>query len=192
MQRFPFEGFIEGYVVNFLKHNYWKISHLYGAAGFEDGISEAKLTYCRLIRRLEKNGHTIENDKHFMSLFKTAWTRYFIDLARKDSKKLETPLQDLIKEEGDEDFILNLTNASMTHNTGYFEIVLEQAPIEVQQVFSLLFSAPKEVIDLATESWSFSNRDSTLVGNAFLCKLLGYDPKKINLPEKVKEYLLTE
>ena len=77
-EQFPFTGPIEGYVKNFLKRNQWKVQH---TLDFEDCVSEAKLTYIRLIRRLEKNNSKVENAKHFMSLFKTAWGRYFIDLA---------------------------------------------------------------------------------------------------------------
>jgi len=188
-EKFPFSGPIEGYVKNFLRKNHWRVQHI---LDFEDSVSEAKLTYVRLIRRLEKNGHEVENAKHFMSLFKTAWSRYFIDLSNKDTKKLETPFAEFANEDN-EDWLLNSAWMSgYSVNTGYFEIVMRQAPTEVQQVLNLLLNTPKEVLDIAALSWSTSGRDTTILGNAFLCKMLGYDSSKTNLVSKVKLYLTTE
>jgi len=188
-EKFPFSGPIEGYVKNFLRRNHWKVQH---TLDFDDSVSEAKLTYIRLIRRLEKNGHKVENAKHFMSLFKTAWGRYFIDLSNKDTKKLEKPFRDFATEDND-DWLLNSEWMSGSCiNTGYFEIVLAQAPKEVKQVLNLFLNAPKETLELAASSWSSSGRDTTILGNAFLCKMLDYDPSKINLVSKVKLYLMTD
>ena len=188
-EQFPFSGPIEGYVKNFLRKNQWKVQHI---LDFEDCVSEAKLTYVRLIRRLEKNNCKVKNAKHFMALFKTAWGRYFIDLAHKDSKKKETPFREFATEENDDWLLDSEFMSEYSINTGYFEVLLQQAPTEVKQVLDLLLDAPKDALVDASTAWSSNAKDTTILGNAFLCRMLGYNASEVNLVAKVKLYFTSE
>jgi hypothetical protein len=184
IKRFSFEGPIEGYVHNFLAHNFWKIKNI---MDYEDALQEARFLFCILLKRLEKSKSFVENDAHLMSLFKTAWGRYFITLSNKNTKYKETPFTNLISEESDNsDWVLNEAElAGFDINSGYFECLLSKVSGEVREVLCLLINVPQHLLKEAEEAYRGKNM------NAFLCKALG-KPSGIDLVGKVKQYFLSD
>jgi len=186
---YSFEGPIEGYVVNFLQKNYWRVKNYFD---YEDALQEARYTFTLLLRRMEKNGSIIENAKHLMSLFKSAWTRHFHTLSKRDTKRIDFAISNYTKEDHDDWLIDSINLASSSQNLGFLEITIEQAPSEVRQVLNLLLSAPKEVLSMAVESWGTKNKRNSRITNEFLCHMLGYNHKEIDLIKNTQSYLLSD
>jgi len=186
---YSFEGPIEGYVINFLQKNYWRVKNYFD---YEDAVQEARYTFTLLLRRMERNNSLIENAKHLMSLFKSAWTRHFHTLSNRDTKRIDFAISNYTTEDHD-DWILDSINLdASSHNLGYLEVVIDQAPKEVRQVLNLLLTAPKEMLGMAVESWGNNNKRNSTITNEFLCRMLGYNHKEIDLIKNVRNYLLTD
>lgn len=180
-----FTGSIEGYTKNFIKANLWKVDKLYD---YDDILQEAREQFLRTIQRMEANGDTIQNEKHMMSLYKTSFSRHFITLCNRTTKvSVEQNMSGFTTDDDTLDFESLIGS---DENTGYLECLVDQAPKEVEQVFNLLFNTPVEVLNIAINAWNGQNKKGAGVGNCFLCKMLGYDPSKVNLVAKVKNYLL--
>ena len=188
MEKFvpEFTGNIEGYTKNYINRNLWKVDKLYD---FDDVMQEAREQFIRTVKRMEANGDEIKNEKHLMSLYKTSFSRHFITLCNRSTKfSVEKSMCTFLTGD-DEDFDLECLFGE-EQDVGYLACLLEQAPKEVKSVLNLMFNAPAEILELACKAWNSSNRKSAGEGNVFLCSMLGYDPNKINLVEKVKEYLI--
>lgn len=175
-----FEGPIEGYVVNFLAKNYWRVERTQSR---EDMKQEAYLIFLRVAG---KYAGEIETPQHFMSLFKTAWFNHFTDFANQDTaaRVLVQPGV-YVDEEGGE---VTLENPGDSDNDGYLSVLLAQAPREISMVLSLFLNAPQELLDLALAGWHGrgdrrrKNGDSRKV-----CQLLGL-PTDRDILQEVKEY----
>jgi hypothetical protein len=127
-----FAGPIEGYVHNFLKTNFWKVSR---SMEYEDCIQEARLVFLECKSRYP----VVDNPKWFMSLFKRAWFTHFVDLASSDTKAKaevtefdETPVLESVV--GDD-------------HPGMVLMMIEKAPQEIKSVMALLINAPTELIE---------------------------------------------
>lgn len=180
-----FSGPIEGYVTNFLRTNYWRVQHF---MEWDDILQEAKFTFVVLQHRLEKNGSVIENERHFMELFKTAWTRHFTTLSLRDTKFRRcisaTDFEYEDEEFSEGDFIESAVGD--LDNDGQLMCMIEEAPSEVKQVISLMLNAPSEILDAAKAAW----RDQGKRGetNRFFCRMLGHDHNKTDLIKMVKDH----
>lgn len=182
-----FTGSIEGYTKNFIKANIWKVDKLYD---YDDILQEAREQFLRTIKRMNANGDTIQNEKHMMALYKTSFSRHFITLCNKATKV--SVEQNMSGFSMDSETALDFEALiGSDENGGYLECLVDQAPKEVQQVFNLLLNTPTEVLDIAIKAWNSQNKKGAGIGNNFLCKMLGYDPTKVNLVDTVKNYLIS-
>lgn len=128
----------------------------------------------------------VDNDAWFMSLFKRAFHTHFTDLANLSTRESSaTSFTDLQIED---DLILEGVVGSTSISYEFLELI-EKAPAEVATVLSLLFNAPKEVLDLAHEAWRAAGKKKP-EGNQFLCSMLGLDHTKMNLPKAVENYFI--
>lgn len=154
----PFKGPIEGYVVNKLQGQYWRVeatmSHL-------DCLQEAFLVYDKCCREYP----TVE-PKHFMALFKTSWARRFDDLSAADSKHRSTG-RSLCTDDG---AVLDVVGD--LDNQGMLKTMLRQAPSEVRAVLTLLSDCPSELLDLALSGWRQQGH-ACRGGNAQVAAFLG-------------------
>jgi hypothetical protein len=163
-----FKGPIEGYVVNYLSANYWRVKN---NMEYEDMMQEAQVVYLRLVRKYPD----IDTPQHFMALFKTSWGNHFVDFTNKETNAralmYENQFQDV------EDTMSNFMSSIMgdSNNNGYLLILIKEAPAEVRQVLSLFLNAPSEILDLASKAWKDGGRNQDY-GNNMLCKLLGIEP----------------
>lgn len=130
------KGPVEGYVVNFLTKNHWKIAR---TCPREDALQEAYCIFLRIKRRYPE----LDTPQHFMALFKTAWFNQFTDLANLDTRqRAECAMP--VDAEGNE---FELTGS--TDNDGMLAVMIREAPREVTMVLSLLLNAPQELLDAA-------------------------------------------
>lgn len=174
---------VKPYVENFIRRHKWKLERTMTEGEIRH---EAMVMFFDLVRRLTRRGIKIDNERHLMALFKTAWTRRFTTFTNRDTvQKTEILLSDLnidVLSETDTsgDDALDLVSARHNENMGFFERLLDEAPQEVKQVLLLLLAAPQEVLQMI-----FANRNFT---NCRLCELLGYDPKTTDLVKAVHKY----
>lgn len=163
-------GPIEGWTVNFVAKNLWKVARTQQR---DDVMQEAYEVFMRVCRRYPE----VEDAPHFMALYKTSWVRHFTDLANADTADRVTTGMTVQRrgageeDEGDErDFV------GATDNDGALSVLIRQAPAEVKAVINLFLSAPQEILDMALAGWS-DRRDARYAtgGSRRLCRLLGLD-----------------
>lgn len=179
-----FEGAIEGYVVNFLRTNYWRVQ---GSMEFQDCMQEAHYLFLRLAQRYG----VLDTPQHFMALFKRSWHNHFTNLSNTDTKfRVEVSDSQLASEEGDATYISIVESlVGETECSGYLLVLLQQAPSDVRTVLSFFMAAPQEVVESAFSAWRSSRRKKE-GGNNMLCQLLGFAPGT-DVLGRVAEYFKT-
>ena len=160
-----FKGAIEGYLVNFLRRNYWKVE---ASMTCEDVMQEAFIVFLRVSRKYED----VTEAKHFMSLFKTAWSNQFTNLAVADSELREFPCLSQVGAEDQEEQEGVYEAAGELDCGGAVLIALEQAPSEVKEVIRLLVSAPVELLEMIHAAWRGSGKHVG-TGNNLINRALG-------------------
>lgn len=169
-------GPIEGYVVNFMKRNQWRVqSHM----EYEDCIQEAYYIFLRLKHKYGR----LDTPQHFMALYKTTLTNEFNDLVAKSVKYRVEVLEN--KLDGYYDMLID-TVAGDSNNDGELSIMMEQAPGEIKLVLQLMLTAPVEVLEMFAGSWKQRGKTKEF-GNAHLCEILGL-PKKTNIIDAFTDY----
>ena len=162
-----FKGPIEGYVVNFMRKNYFKVQRTLERA---DVLQEAYVVFLRVKAKYPD----VEGAPHFMALFKTSWYHRYTDLANADTaQRFMVQHHVYQQEDGGE---LGADCLGETNNDGELAVMLRQAPNEVTQVLNLFLSAPQELLDLALGSWKGRDRRCQAGGSKRICSLLGISP----------------
>lgn len=165
------EGSIEAYSKKYIQRNMWKFYYM----GYErdDILHEAVIVFCDC---RDKYVNKVTEPAHFMALFKTSIHNRFLEIASESIAKKEFE----VFNEEDEYTLDRVIDEEST-----IAIMLKQAPKEVKDVLSLALNAPKELL----ESIGFmKKRNRSFLNNAKLCRLLGKDPKSINLIRMTEEY----
>lgn len=161
-----YHGPVEGYIVNYVKANGWKVAATMEHA---DLRQEAFIVYERVCRSYPK----VREPAHMMALFKTAWHRRFLDLANSDTDQRahEGPLTFDRKcdDDGDE---YTVEQTGEYDCGGYLAVMLKEAPREVQAVLALFLNAPQELFDVALASWNGPDRRKRANGCARINAML--------------------
>ncbi len=121
-------GVFEGWSRNYVRMNFWRIRKLF--LDQEDAMQECALIFVRTYRHYEG---VYQNDAHLMALYKTSVMREFIQFAEFDKK-----LRDA---EANADAEEHVEEAS-----GPLAVMIAQSSSELQQVLSMLATAPAEVL----------------------------------------------
>jgi hypothetical protein len=153
----------------------------------EDYMQEAYEVFLTLRRHYAGK---VEEPKHFMALFKRAWSNRLADLSTEDTNQRELFRPDhgiQRSAEGEEE--RQYEALGETDNEGHLRILIRQAPREVGMVLNLFLSAPQELVEMALRSWS-GNKDSRRKdgGSAHINRLLGLDPSR-DVMQEVHDYL---
>jgi hypothetical protein len=156
------EGPIEGYSVNFLKANLWKVAATHD---YDDAMQEAK--YCFVLCAAKYP--LLDTPQHFMALFKTTLRNHFIDLAYSSSSARQ-----LVPEETDAGGETRSAYDIMgdTDNNGALLTALRQAPREVLMVVNLFLNAPQELLEMAAAAWRKNGRYNA-DGDKAVARMLG-------------------
>lgn len=162
-------GVVEGYTKNqsvrFIKgfsYSWFEVSDL---------MSEGYIVYSKIKEKYKE----ISEPAHLMSLYKTALKNRFAEIA----KDLLTDKEHLIT--------FDSWKLPSLDNTEFMAIVTN-APTEVKETLMLMLDTPKEM----AESLGLNvKRRRGFQNNPLVCKLLGYDPAKINVVKLFKEYFST-
>lgn len=176
-----YKGPIEGFVVNFVNKNYWRVS---GYIEREDLFQEAHLLYLKVCEAYP----TVDNGRWFFSLYKTSFLNYFNGIS---NKKTERFLNEIIMEEDISDIDIESIDARVSHNEGWLSVLIDGAPEEVRAVLSLLAAAPSELLEEVAVAWRTQGKRK-VVGSRHLGDLLGYDPDQVDLVQTVKDYFLNQ
>ena len=175
-----FKGPIEGYVVNGMRANFFRIERTHTR---EEYMQEAYLVFLRVKSKYEGK---VEEPKHFMSLFKRAWANELNDLANKATQeRMFVAMPTTYDEDGQRGN--EIEPVGDLDNDGALATLIRQAPKEVAQVLNLFLVAPQEVLDLALQSWREKDRRCSNGRSAQICRLLGMDPR-VDVMGRVEEY----
>lgn len=172
-----FKGPIEGYVVNFIHKQHWRLARTHDR---EDMKQEAHYVFLRCAAKYP----ILDTPQHFMSLFKTAWSNHITDLAKRSTAARAMVSENQFEAEDEEAWVRD--HVGELDNEGQLAVMLRQAPREVLMVLNLFLNAPQELLDLATQAWVGSGR-RRVDGNVMVGRLLGLDPEQDPLG-KVHDY----
>lgn len=174
-----FKGPIEGYVVNHLKKNYWRVARLHER---DDVMQEAFLVFLRVKVKYPE----LETPQHFMALFKTAWGNHFTDMANDDTQS--RVLVDAPRVAFDDGESVEYDMPGDCDNDGLLAVMLAEAPKEVSMVLNLFLNAPQELLDVALGSWRGADRRCKAGGSKRINKMLGLPPD-LDVMQLVNDYL---
>lgn len=169
------EGPIAGWTINYIKKNYWKVANSHE---FDDLIQECQIKFILCKRKYPD----VTTPKHFMSLYKSAVTRLFHSLSSKEMARSDN--SHLTPEE--------LARAAeiyygKDHNLGPLFVEFSKFPGDIQELIIKLFDAKSERISKGKKySGKLKQRKTT---NEYYCELLGKDPDKFHIADKVRDVL---
>lgn len=174
------EGAVEGYVVNTMKTQYFRVQRTLTR---DEYVNEAFIVFSRVQTKYKK---TVDEDKHLMALFKTAWSRRLNDLSTEDTHQRMFVQAPITRSSEGED-IEGFDPVGDLDNDGMLAIVIREAPQEIKQVLNLFLAAPQEILDVALAGWSGQDRRCKAGGSARICKLLGL-PEDRDIMQEVEAY----
>lgn len=160
-----FKGPVEGYVVNYLKKNLWRVAATHDHT---DAMQEAYLVFLRTASRYP----LLDTPQHFMALFKTSWINEFNDMSVR-----ATAARHLVSENDDsteEDAWVHDSIGDLD-NDGLLAVMIRQAPVEVLMVLNLFLNAPQELLELAAVTWRKNGRYRN-DGDKAVARMLGLPP----------------
>lgn len=159
---------MRGWIVNTSKKNIWRVAHWYDLSDLiQDGFMCYAICHVKYME--------VKEQKHFMALVKTTFYNFITDLANEKTQGIQEVVvdpdsQSLVRtEQGD----------------AFFVTMLGQLPVELQQLIKLLLQDGKKP---RMKRYRDGTRETT---NEHLCRLLGVDPKMVNIMELFKEHMLT-
>jgi hypothetical protein len=174
-----FTGAIEGWVVNFLTKNLWRVARTMDR---DDCMQEAQLVFLRVKRTYPG----VTDAPHFMALFKTSWTRRFDDLSTDDSVIREAEVH-YDNSAGREEDAAPVEFVGDVENEGELRVMLRQAPREVTMVLNLLLKAPQEMLDVLLGGWKGRDKRMKGGGSEHINRLLGL-PEQQDTLQRVQDY----
>ena len=162
-----YDGPVQGYVMNFLRSNYWRVA---ATMEFEDCTQEA---YSVFLVVASKYGPT-DTPQHFMSLFKISWINHFNDLSTKDSKIRKMLTAGYETAEDGQRFDSLLDNMiGEVDTSGHLYQMIMKAPDDIRVVLAFIVNGPDYLVEIVCDAWSGSTRKRKK-GNELLCRLLGF------------------
>lgn len=163
-----FNGPIEGYVVNQLRSNFWRVER---SMEREDVLQEAYIVFLRVQAKYPD----VEMGPHFMALFKIAWHNQFTEFTNEDTKlRALVAMPTHRGEDGDDG--AEVEQLGSLDMDGALGVAIEQAPSEVKAVLNLFLNAPTEILETALRGWNGRNKKERTGGSKRICQLLGLDP----------------
>ena len=180
-----FEGAVEGFVVNWIKKNHWKVDQQLPER--DDVLQEA---YCVFLK-ISNQYPDIDNAAWFQSMFMKSFSDRMIDCSRKQIRHKEHFADsDVLMSDGEESLSLTEQMVGDLDTEASLERLVEQADGEVAEVLRTVMNMPNEVFAMIEEAW-VSRGKRKVMGNQMLCALLGKDATKTNLVKKVEDHFIS-
>lgn len=162
----------KGWLYLTAKKNYWRVAAWYE---FEDLIHDGIMHYYRIVDRYETRPGRVRSTRHIMSLFKITYVNHLHDLSKKYPKnifKVEVPIDDLTPE----------VFAQLSYHPPQ-ELIAFAPPLVKLTLTVLMTTAGARKLRMADR---MRNR---FTFNEKLCRILGLDPRIVDLPNEVYRYL---
>ena len=173
--RFPFKGPIEGFAMNYTVKNKWR---LHGHVSIGDVMSDAYKVYMECLSRY---AGSVDAPEWFMALFKRSFINHFHAIS-KSATFLDSVgrLDDVLDTDPD------LSRYGSDSNLGELLVKLSQAPLDVRQVLDFLIdhNSAREALE---HTWRAQGKKK-VDGNEYICRALGYNPRKVDLVSMVYKY----
>ena len=181
-----YDGVIEGWVVNYLKKNFWRVRR---CMEYEDIKQESFVIFLKVKKQYR---NVVDNDKWFMSLYKTSFINSFIDISSINTNMscltlIECELNRMESEYAGDEYQATLIGD--LDNDGMMELSLKHAPERIRQIIFILCGKPNRTYEMLICKWVKLNKKK-VYGNQMLCEMLGEDCNKVDLVKEVKEYFL--
>lgn len=175
-----FDGTIKGWVVNYLRRNYWRIQR---TMEYDDAVQEAHLLFLELVKRYPN----VDTPQWFMTLFKRSWVHHFADMSVSDTAARNEVTFGATTADEDESLQSYIDSfPGDPDNFGMITLMIMNAPAEIRSVVALFLRAPTETLELACSAWKMQGKKNEL-GNQMLAKLLGLDPNG-DVIQDVRDY----
>lgn len=165
---------LERWIFKTATKNFWRVA---GGYELEDLIQDGYVVWVTCRNRYR---HVMDKP-HFMALFKTSYINHITDLANKRTKLASIDC-------GMPDVELSVLNRmlGLEAEATTLATLLEHAPPLIKKAFAL-FCTESGRAKLAGEFERINGvRETT---NQFLCRMLGADPARVNVPQMMKQYL---
>lgn len=152
-----FEGSsYQKWAYRYLSANLWRIQHRIG--DLDDCMQEAA---CEFILCKRDYGDKVENEKHFMSLYKRCLFSHVTNISIKDSRNRATlkkvkdtftpqDQRDVLEEREnyyDRSTLQNLVQGPVVRPDAELNIRLNESSPELQEVLKIFFNAPTEIME---------------------------------------------
>jgi len=174
------EGGLEAYTSRYVRANLWRMTR---TCDYDDAMQEARIVFLRCARQYK---HQLDNAAWFMGVYKRSLAGRFADIATKDTRyRVVGELPSVANGDDDPTPYVQEPVGELS-NMGELMCLIREAPSEVREVLALLFSAPLEIIQMATAAWRAGGRRE-LFEDAMINRLLGRDPTHPSL-ERVRKH----
>lgn len=178
--RFPFIGELEGWTVNFLCKNKWRLKDIVSK---EEVLKDAYRIY---LDCMERYAAKVDNEKWFFSLYRTCFINYFHSVSTyvtflNDMESLEVLL------ENDPDLEYNL---EVNYNLGELMCKMEELPPEIKKIIDFVINTTSSGNEFEI-TWKAQGKKKAF-GNEYICKALGYNHRKVDVIAMVYDYFIDE
>jgi len=165
-----FKGEIEGWAVNYISRNVWKLGLEHE---FDDLLQDAYFYFLKCTDRYS----TVVEPKHFMSLFKTCLRNHFYELANQRTRRAEVHTE--VEQQ------IELTDDIDELET---RLLLDSAPTEITALLEAL--GINAGLEATKPQPHFRHANGTReTNNERLCRLVGVDPAEVDMVGKVLNWV---
>lgn len=177
---------LERWIKSTAKRNHWRVASWYE---LEDLIQDGYLCYSKCAARYGRLGRkrnpTKENRRNFMALVKRTYENHIHDLAAERTAQPEKPISQLHGPDDTAEAWLE-RHGSIEQAIADLAMVLKTTPKEIGAFLGVLTNDAFEGIAyVRVKRRRAYVRETT---NEHYCRLLGLDPKTIDIVEEVRQY----
>lgn len=168
---------LRGWLIITAQRNYWRVASYYEV---DDLIADGFLIWAKCRKRYSN----VTERRHFMALFKVAYTNHIIGLANKRTRITggiqEVRLSMLAENHGGD--LLDMLVGGIDSDT-VLGILVRQARFPVRAVLELLTT------DAGASILTAHPRHKYEQDNNYICRLIGVSPRRYDLPALVSSFL---
>lgn len=169
---------IIGWIVKYANQEYSKVKSF---MDLEDLIHEGfDCLYDAKIRYPERS------PKHFFATVKTMFRRHIPYLLNRNAHLPVTAILDMVEDQNEQDF------ADKIMGTDEFQLIrtlIAEAPQAIKPILEAFISDKNDVIELLAKPYSKRMDGSRETTNERLCRWLGLDPKRNDIPGELRAFL---
>lgn len=164
-----------GWIYKQAAKNYWRVAAWYE---LEDLVQDGCMHYIRILRKYSD----VKDKPHIMSLFQRTFINHIHDLSKRRTLQTEQTFSSMAVDDATENSILD--RLGFSESLSEVAAVLWDAPKPVLDALSVLMSdRGRRALQSHYRRRLNGTRETT---NERLCRLVGCDPKSINLADALR------